>query len=75
MSDKYEQRNRPVGTWITTAEYELFCAIAQANHVKPAAYLRAMISDVIYEESAKLPPTSIPRRKLPDLFLIEAATA
>lgn len=71
MSDKYEQRNRPVGTWITAAEYELFYAIAEANHVKPAAYLRAMIADVIYEEKAKLPTTSIPRRKLPDLFLME----
>lgn len=62
----YEDRNKPVATWLTKQELELFRAICRANNVTPAAYLRAMIVDVLAEEG---PRTKIPRRCLPpDLF-------
>lgn len=64
----YEDRNRPVATWLTRQELELFRAIAKNNRVSPAAYLRAMIVDVLAEEG---PRTPIPRRRLrPDIFAV-----
>lgn len=62
----YEDRNKPVCTWLTKQELELFRAICRANNVCPAAYLRAMVVDVLVEEGPRI---KIPRRRLPpDLF-------
>lgn len=63
-----EGRNRSVATWLSREELELFRAIAKANHVSPAAYLRAMIVDVLVEEGPKVP---LPRRRVaPSIFAI-----
>lgn len=68
MTKSFERNNRPLGTWVSGAEYDLFCAIAKANNVSPAAYLRGVVSDVIAEESVKLPAGAVQRRQKADLF-------
>lgn len=62
----YGERHRPIGTWLTKTELEHFKAVARANHVSPAAYLRAMIIDVLAEEGITVP---VPRHQLAaDIF-------
>jgi hypothetical protein len=62
----YDDDHVPVATWLTKTELAHFKAVAIANNVTPAAYLRAMIVDVLAEEGARV---SIPRKRLsPDLF-------
>lgn len=67
----YEEKNRPLATWVTVPEHDLFMAICAQHNVKPAAYLRALIVDCLAEEGPKLAQRvgSLPRRKLrADLF-------
>ena len=66
----YEEENKPLCTWVTESQLAHFQAIAAANNVTPAAYLRAMVVDVIAEESGKVP---VPRRRLqPSVFALLA---
>ena len=44
---------KPVTTWLETLDYEKFSAIAESNGVTVAAYLRAIIVDVIADETAR----------------------
>ena len=57
----YDNENRPICTWLTQTQYEHFRAIAHANHVTPTAYLKAIIVDVLAEETGRVP---VPRRAL-----------
>lgn len=59
--NRYEEETRPICTWLTRTQLEHFRAVARANNVSPAAYLKAMIVDVLAEESGRVP---IPRRTL-----------
>ena len=43
----------PIGTWIDVPDYERFHEIAVANGVTIAAFLRAMVVDVLAEEDDK----------------------
>lgn len=66
MPTTYGGRNKPICTWLSKEELELFRAIARSNNVSRAAYLRAMIVDVLAEEGPKV---TVPRRSLPpDIF-------
>lgn len=65
---RYEDENRPICTWLTQTQLEHFRAIARANNVSPSAYLKAMIVDVLAEETGNVP---VPRRQLqPDIFTL-----
>ncbi len=44
---------RPICTWLSAADYAKFAAVAQANGVTVAAYLRSIVVDVIEEETSK----------------------
>lgn len=54
-------QRRPVATWLTPDQFELLRIIACSHNVSTAAYLRAVIIDVLTEERGKVP---IPRRRL-----------
>lgn len=45
---------KPVCTWVSRTDYERFHAIADSNGVTVAAYLRAMIVDVLAEGGPKI---------------------
>jgi hypothetical protein len=49
----YEELRRPLTTWISVDDYALFRAVALSNKVAPAAYLRAVVMDVLAEERSK----------------------
>lgn len=42
---------RPLCTWLTAEDYDSFAAIASANGVTMAAYLRSIVVDAIAEET------------------------
>jgi len=66
MKLNYEDKWKSVATWLPKEELEQFRAICISHGVTPAAYLRAMITDVLAEEGPKV---RIPRRRLaPDIF-------
>ena len=44
---------KPVCTWLSTLDYDRLHAIADANGVTLAAYLRAIIVDTIADETAR----------------------
>lgn len=44
---------RPICTWLSAADYAKFAAIAEANDVTVAAYLRGIVVDAIAEETSK----------------------
>lgn len=54
-------QRRPVATWLAPDQFELLGAIAKSHNVSTAAYLRAVIVDVLTEERGKV---KIPRRRL-----------
>lgn len=65
MTNSTESR-RPIATWVTPYQLELFRAVAASHHISPAALLRAIIVDVLAEEGLSV---TIPRRHLiPDLL-------
>ena len=43
----------PIGTWVDLSDYQRFHDIAVANGVTIAAFLRAMVVDVLAEEADK----------------------
>ena len=55
MAMKPENRHlrRPICTWVNALDYQRFHDIAVANGVTNAAYLRAMVIDVLAEEKQK----------------------
>ena len=57
MSIKPQSRvlRKPICTWVTAMDYQKFHAIADANGVTVAAYLRSMVVDVLVEEAAREP--------------------
>lgn len=64
----YEEENRPLCCWLSHTQLEHFRAVARANNVSPSAYLKAMVVDVLAEETGKVP---VPRHKLlPDIFAL-----
>lgn len=64
----YDEENRPLCCWLSQMELAHFRAVAQANNVSAAAYLRAMVIDVLAEESGRVP---VPRRALrPNIFAV-----
>lgn len=75
VSDTYETRNRPLGTWVSEAEATMFAAICAHHNIKPAVMLRALVVDCIAEEGHKVAASVITRRKtIPaDLFAIAQA--
>ena len=57
MAMKPENRHlrRPICTWVNALDYQRFHDIAVANGVTNAAYLRAMVIDILAEEAEKSP--------------------
>ena len=51
---QYHHLRRPITTWISNAEYDLFQSICKSHGVTGAAYLRAVLIDVIAEEGPKV---------------------
>ena len=47
----------PIGTWVDLSDYQRFHDIAVANGVTIAAFLRAMVVDVLAEEADKQAPS------------------
>jgi hypothetical protein len=42
---------KPCATWLTISDYDKFVALAKKNKVTLAAYLRAIITDTLADES------------------------
>lgn len=50
----YHKPRRAVCTWLAAKDYELFAEIAKLHGVTVSTYLRAVLNDVIAEESANV---------------------
>jgi hypothetical protein len=51
---RYHHDRRPVTTWLSTKDYDLFQAIVKHHGTTAATYLRAIITDVLAEEGPKV---------------------
>jgi len=47
----FEEANKPVTTWIPKDDYYLIRSLAEKHNITVSAYIRAIIVDVIQEES------------------------
>lgn len=50
----YNERNKPLTTWLTADEVARFQALAKAHGVTAAAYLRAVVVDALGDEKYTL---------------------
>lgn len=50
MTDQYEKEHKQVTTWLSVQDYNSLFGLASKNNVNMAAYVRAIIVDVIQEE-------------------------
>ena len=61
MSDIYETDYKSVATWLLKDDFEKLKNLAHSNNVTISSYLRAIITDVLFEEgellNAPLAPT------------------
>ena len=49
-----EARNtKPICTWLPEVDYEAFVLVAAMHGVSPAAYLRAIVVDVLADEAER----------------------
>ena len=53
VKPKNQHLRRPICTWVNVLDYQMFHDIAVSNGVTIAAYLRAMVIDVLAEETQK----------------------
>ena len=47
----FEEANKPVTTWIPKDDYYLIRSLAERHNITVSAYIRAIIVDVIQEET------------------------
>ena len=55
VKPKNQHLRRPICTWVNVLDYQMFHDIAVSNGVTIAAYLRAMVIDILAEEAEKSP--------------------
>ena len=66
MSDIYEDRYKSIATWLSKDDYEKLKQLARNNKVTISTYLRAIITDVLFEEYDLLNATLARRPPLQD---------
>jgi hypothetical protein len=57
LKSPYKALRKPICTWLSLSDYELFCALAASIGVTPAAYLRSIVVDALAEERERGLPT------------------
>jgi predicted DNA-binding protein len=61
MTDIYEDRYKSIATWLSKDDYEKLKQLARNNKVTISTYLRAIITDVLFEEGELLNATLSPK--------------
>ena len=54
MTSIYENRYKSIATWLPKDDYEKLKSLARINKVSISTYLRAMVTDVLFEEGELL---------------------